>query len=168
MQNTDQQTIARRESAQNDNIVIEDLMQSHDVLLSSFRSRLTKLQVTFSWWLFVIEASGYAFQNSVACRLRRKFEDLSVWYLWYRKSVCHFVMLEASDKYSLLTSQVVHHFWERNDIRGAINALRKLPDHSVSIHWNFFVVTSSQILYLTNTLTCFLNLYPVAGTSWCC
>ncbi|GLU23061.1 hypothetical protein SLE2022_390930 [Rubroshorea leprosula] len=27
--------------------------------------------------------------------------------------------------------QVVRHFWERNDIKGAISALQKLPDHSV-------------------------------------
>ncbi|RVX08485.1 Katanin p80 WD40 repeat-containing subunit B1-like [Vitis vinifera] len=26
---------------------------------------------------------------------------------------------------------VVRHFWEQNDVKGAINALRKLPDHSV-------------------------------------
>lgn len=54
MQNTDQQTIARCEPAQNDDIIIEDLMQSHDVLLSTFRSRLTKLQVTFSLCFFVV------------------------------------------------------------------------------------------------------------------
>ncbi|KAI7992312.1 hypothetical protein LOK49_LG12G02443, partial [Camellia lanceoleosa] len=27
--------------------------------------------------------------------------------------------------------QVVRHFWERNNIKGAIDATRKLPDHSV-------------------------------------
>lgn len=43
-------------------------------------------------------------------------------------------MLEASYKYSLLNSQVVRHYWGRNDIKGALNALRKLPDHSVSIY----------------------------------
>lgn len=52
--------------------------------------------------------------------------------------MCGPVMLEASYKYSLLNSQVVRHFWERNDIKGALNALRKLPDHSVSIYCNFF------------------------------
>ncbi|GKE20638.1 hypothetical protein Tco_1432150 [Tanacetum coccineum] len=26
---------------------------------------------------------------------------------------------------------VVRHFWEKNDTRGAIDALRKLPDHAV-------------------------------------
>ncbi|KAJ4842622.1 hypothetical protein Tsubulata_034106 [Turnera subulata] len=34
-------------------------------------------------------------------------------------------------KSRLTKLQVVRHFWERNDIKGAINALRKLPDHSV-------------------------------------
>lgn len=29
---------------------------------------------------------------------------------------------------------MVRHFWERNDVKGAINALRKLPDHSVGIY----------------------------------
>ncbi|XP_009778973.1 katanin p80 WD40 repeat-containing subunit B1 homolog KTN80.1-like isoform X1 [Nicotiana tabacum] len=97
--NTDQQTIARRESAQNDNIVIEDLMQSHDVLLSSFRSRLTKLQV-------------------------------------------------------------VRHFWERNDIRGAINALRKLPDHSVQADVVSVLVDKMEII----TLDLFSCLLPVLLT----
>ena len=27
---------------------------------------------------------------------------------------------------------MVRHLWERNDIKGAITALKKLPDHSVS------------------------------------
>lgn len=27
----------------------------------------------------------------------------------------------------------MRHFWERNDVKGAINAVRKLPDHSVGI-----------------------------------
>lgn len=48
MQDANQQIIARCEPVQNDDIIIEDLMQRHDVLLNSFRSRLTKLQVTFS------------------------------------------------------------------------------------------------------------------------
>lgn len=29
----------------------------------------------------------------------------------------------------------MRHFWERNDIKGAISAIRKLPDHSVGIYW---------------------------------
>ena len=35
--------------------------------------------------------------------------------------------------YGLSSLQVVRHFWERNDVKGAINAMMKLPDHSVSI-----------------------------------
>ncbi|KAK9092391.1 hypothetical protein Syun_027302 [Stephania yunnanensis] len=54
----------------NDENVIEGLIQNHDMLLSSLRSRLTKLQV-------------------------------------------------------------VRHFWQRNDVKGGINAVGKLPDHSV-------------------------------------
>ncbi|KAF5943717.1 hypothetical protein HYC85_017794 [Camellia sinensis] len=54
----------------NDGNVAEDLMQNHDVFLSTLRSHLTKLQV-------------------------------------------------------------VRHFWERNNIKGAIDATRKLADHSV-------------------------------------
>ena len=30
-------------------------------------------------------------------------------------------------------AQVIRHFWERNDMKGAINAMTKLPDHSVRI-----------------------------------
>ncbi|XP_041994837.1 katanin p80 WD40 repeat-containing subunit B1 homolog KTN80.2-like [Salvia splendens] len=67
---TDQKIDVRVQPTLDDNIVLENLMQSHDVLLSTFRSRLTKLQV-------------------------------------------------------------VRHFWERNDVKGAINALKRLPDHSV-------------------------------------
>ncbi|KAK4347111.1 hypothetical protein RND71_033450 [Anisodus tanguticus] len=94
--NTDQQTIAQCESAQNDDIVIEDLMRSHDVLLNAFRSRLTKLQV-------------------------------------------------------------VRHFWERKDIRGAINALRKLPDHSVQADVVSVLVDKMEII----TLDLFSCLLPV-------
>lgn len=94
--NTDQQTIARCEPAQNDDTIIEDLMQSHDVLLSAFRSRLTKLQV-------------------------------------------------------------VRHFWERNDIKGALNALRKLPDHSVQADVVSILVDKMEII----TLDLFSCLLPV-------
>ncbi|XP_055802848.1 katanin p80 WD40 repeat-containing subunit B1 homolog KTN80.4-like isoform X2 [Solanum dulcamara] len=94
--NTDQQTIARCEPAQNDNIIIEDLMQSHDVLLSTFRSRLTKLQV-------------------------------------------------------------VRHYWGRNDIKGALNALRKLPDHSVQADVVSVLVDKMEII----TLDLFSCLLPI-------
>ncbi|KAL3345371.1 hypothetical protein AABB24_024371 [Solanum stoloniferum] len=94
--NTDQQTIARCEPAQNDDIIIEDLMQRHDVLLSTFRSRLTKLQV-------------------------------------------------------------VRHYWERNDIRGAFEALRKLSDHSVQADVVCVLVDKMEII----TLDLFSFLLPV-------
>ncbi|PHT56048.1 Katanin p80 WD40 repeat-containing subunit B1 [Capsicum baccatum] len=94
--NTEQQTIARCEPVQTDDIILEDLMQSHDVLLSAFRSRLTKLQV-------------------------------------------------------------VRHFWERNDIRGAINALRKLPDHSVQADVVSVLIDKLEIV----TLDLFSCLLPV-------
>ena len=38
---------AGREPDTDDNHAIEALMQNHDVLLSTFRSRLTKLQVSY-------------------------------------------------------------------------------------------------------------------------
>lgn len=45
LQNNDQKIDVRVQPTLDDNDVLEDLMQSHDVLLSAFRSRLTKLQV---------------------------------------------------------------------------------------------------------------------------
>ncbi|KAI3741123.1 hypothetical protein L1987_58790 [Smallanthus sonchifolius] len=64
------QTTGRVLMSKKDDDIVDDLMQNHDVFVSSLRSRLTKLQV-------------------------------------------------------------VRHFWVQNDTRGAINALRKLPDHAV-------------------------------------
>ncbi|KAH9611837.1 hypothetical protein KSS87_019516 [Heliosperma pusillum] len=64
------QVSGRELTCVNETSVIDGLMQNHEVLLSSLRSRLTDLQM-------------------------------------------------------------VRHLWERNDIKGAINALRKLSDHSV-------------------------------------
>lgn len=82
--------------SKNDNDIIEDLMQNHDVLLSTLRSRLTKLQV-------------------------------------------------------------VRHFWERNDVKGAINALRKLPDHSVQADVISVLLGKMEII----TLDLFSCLLPV-------
>ncbi|XP_015066174.1 katanin p80 WD40 repeat-containing subunit B1 homolog isoform X2 [Solanum pennellii] len=93
---TNQQIIARCEPVQNDDIIIEDLMQRHDVLLNSFRSRLTKLQV-------------------------------------------------------------VRHYWERNDIRGAFEALRKLSDYSVQADVVSVLVDKMEII----TLDLFSFLLPV-------
>ncbi|XP_065877402.1 katanin p80 WD40 repeat-containing subunit B1 homolog KTN80.2-like isoform X2 [Euphorbia lathyris] len=67
--------------------VNEDIMQNHDVFLSTLKSRLTKLQV-------------------------------------------------------------IQHFWVRNDIKGAINALRKLPDHSVQADVISVLVEKLEILNL--------------------
>lgn len=48
MQITNQQTMGSGDTAECDDSIIEKLMQKHDVLLSTFTSRLTKLQVPFS------------------------------------------------------------------------------------------------------------------------
>ncbi|XP_059659418.1 katanin p80 WD40 repeat-containing subunit B1 homolog KTN80.2 isoform X2 [Cornus florida] len=80
----------------NDEKVFEDLMQNHDVLLSTLRSRLTKLQV-------------------------------------------------------------IRHFWERNDLKGAINAMKKLPDHSVQADVIGVLMEKMEIL----TLDLFSCLLPV-------
>ncbi|THG11215.1 hypothetical protein TEA_030198 [Camellia sinensis var. sinensis] len=69
-ENRDPQITGRELTSSNDGDLTEDLMQNHDVFLSTLWSRLTKLQV-------------------------------------------------------------LRHFWDRNDINGAIDAVRKLPDHSV-------------------------------------
>ncbi|KAJ1434779.1 WD40/YVTN repeat-like-containing domain superfamily [Sesbania bispinosa] len=53
--------------------------------------------------------------------------------------------------------QVVRHFWERNDIKGAINALRKLPDKSVQADVISVLVEKMEIL----TLDLFSELLPV-------
>ncbi|XP_012091536.1 katanin p80 WD40 repeat-containing subunit B1 homolog KTN80.1 isoform X2 [Jatropha curcas] len=76
--------------------ITDDLMQTHDVFLSTLKSRLTKLQV-------------------------------------------------------------VRHFWERNDIKGAISALRKLPDHSVQTDVISCLMEKMEIL----TLDLFSCLLPV-------
>ncbi|OIV96138.1 hypothetical protein TanjilG_13070 [Lupinus angustifolius] len=80
----------------NEGQIIEALMQTHDVTLSTLRSRVTKLQV-------------------------------------------------------------VRHFWERGDIKGAINALRKLPDHSVQADVISVLVEKMETL----TLDLFSCLLPV-------
>lgn len=46
LQNSDQRVAESEAPEKDDNFVTEILMQNHDVLLSTFRSRLTKLQVT--------------------------------------------------------------------------------------------------------------------------
>ncbi|KAK4858983.1 hypothetical protein QYF36_024854 [Acer negundo] len=90
------QISGRDTSSANDAEAIENLMQTHDVFLSSLRSRLTKLQV-------------------------------------------------------------VRHFWERNDVKGAIGAMRKLPDHSVQADVISVLMEKMEIL----TLDVFSCLLPV-------
>ncbi|XP_015956300.1 katanin p80 WD40 repeat-containing subunit B1 homolog KTN80.1 isoform X1 [Arachis duranensis] len=53
--------------------------------------------------------------------------------------------------------QVVRHFWDRNDSKGAINALRKLPDKSVQADVISVLVEKMEIL----TLDLFSSLLPV-------
>lgn len=90
------QTSGRDSPSSNDKDVTEDLMQTHELFLSTLRSRLTKLQV-------------------------------------------------------------VRHFWERNDIKGAISALMKLPDLSVQADVISVLMEKMEIL----TLDLFSCLLPV-------
>lgn len=53
--------------------------------------------------------------------------------------------------------QVVRHFWEQNDIKGAINAMRKLPDHAVQADVVSVLQEKMEIL----TLDLFSCLLPV-------
>ncbi|XP_044461680.1 katanin p80 WD40 repeat-containing subunit B1 homolog KTN80.2-like isoform X2 [Mangifera indica] len=53
--------------------------------------------------------------------------------------------------------QVVRHFWEKNDIKGAIGAMRKLPDHSVQADTISILMEKMEIL----NLDLFLCLLPV-------
>ncbi|XP_019426191.1 PREDICTED: katanin p80 WD40 repeat-containing subunit B1 homolog [Lupinus angustifolius] len=90
------QTSGGDSKSENEGQIIEALLQTHDVTLSTLRSRLTKLQVE-------------------------------------------------------------RHFWERNDIKGAINALRKLHDQSVQADIISVLVEKMEIL----TLDLFSCLLPV-------
>ncbi|XP_038894612.1 katanin p80 WD40 repeat-containing subunit B1 homolog KTN80.1 isoform X2 [Benincasa hispida] len=96
LQKGEPQISGRDSTSANDRDVIEDIMQSHDVFLSTLRSRLTKLQV-------------------------------------------------------------VRHFWERNDMKGAINAMTKLPDHSVQADVISVLIEKMDVL----TLDLFSCLLPV-------
>nr|AAO39920.1 At1g61220 [Arabidopsis thaliana]BAC43272.1 unknown protein [Arabidopsis thaliana] len=53
--------------------------------------------------------------------------------------------------------QIVRHFWERSDIKGAIAALRKLSDHSVQADVINILTDKTEIL----TLDLFSQLAPV-------
>ncbi|KAE9461812.1 hypothetical protein C3L33_06271, partial [Rhododendron williamsianum] len=85
--NSHPQMTGQKVPSANDVNHTEDLMQNHDVLLSTLRSRLTKLQV-------------------------------------------------------------VRHFWERNDIKGAIDAVKKFPDHSVQADLISILMEKMEILSL--------------------
>ncbi|XP_058196725.1 katanin p80 WD40 repeat-containing subunit B1 homolog KTN80.2-like isoform X3 [Rhododendron vialii] len=85
--NSHPQITGQKVPSANDVNHTEDLMQNHDVLLSTLRSRLTKLQV-------------------------------------------------------------VRHFWERNDIKGAIDAVKKFPDHSVQADLISILMEKMEILSL--------------------
>ncbi|XP_054802300.1 katanin p80 WD40 repeat-containing subunit B1 homolog KTN80.2 isoform X2 [Prosopis cineraria] len=66
--------------------------------------------------------------------------------------------LTLSNLRSRLTKvQVVRHFWERNDVKGAINALRKLPDQSVQADVVSVLVEKTDLL----SLELFTCLFPV-------
>ncbi|XP_028767626.1 katanin p80 WD40 repeat-containing subunit B1 homolog isoform X2 [Neltuma alba] len=66
--------------------------------------------------------------------------------------------LTLSNLRSRLTKvQVVRHFWERNDIKGAINALRKLPDQSVQADVISVLAEKTDLL----SLELFTCLFPV-------
>ncbi|CAL5345983.1 unnamed protein product [Camellia sinensis] len=95
MLNRDPQITGRELTSSNDGDLTEDLIQNHDVYLSTLRSRLTKLQV-------------------------------------------------------------LRHFWDRNDINGAIDAVRKLPDHSVQ---DLMSILMDKMVILT--LDLFSCLLPV-------
>ncbi|XP_011043253.1 PREDICTED: katanin p80 WD40 repeat-containing subunit B1 homolog isoform X2 [Populus euphratica] len=51
-------------------------------------------------------------------------------------------------KSRLTKLQVIRHFWERSDIKGAINALRKLPDYSVQADVISVLMDKMEILNL--------------------
>lgn len=51
--------------------------------------------------------------------------------------------------------QVVRHFWERNDIKGAITAIRKLPDHAVGIYWIILCVVLIPLVLRSGVLSAY-------------
>ncbi|XP_076942744.1 katanin p80 WD40 repeat-containing subunit B1 homolog KTN80.1-like isoform X4 [Bidens hawaiensis] len=96
LQDDGPQTTGRVLMSKKEDDVADDLMQNHDVFVSSLRARLTKLQV-------------------------------------------------------------VRHFWGQNDTKGAINALRKLPDHAVQADVVNVLMEKMESL----TLDHFSSLLPV-------
>ncbi|CAL1397879.1 unnamed protein product [Linum trigynum] len=64
-------------------------------------------------------------------------------------------------KSRLTKLQVIRHFWERNDFKGAINAMRRLADHSVGIDVQADVVSVLVDKIEIITLDLFSSLLPV-------
>ncbi|CAN0852826.1 Katanin p80 WD40 repeat-containing subunit B1 homolog KTN80.2 [Linum grandiflorum] len=64
-------------------------------------------------------------------------------------------------KSRLTKLQVIRHFWERNDIKGAINALRRLPNHSVGIDVQADVISVLIDKMEIITLDLCSSLFPV-------
>ncbi|KAF5951406.1 hypothetical protein HYC85_009350 [Camellia sinensis] len=64
----------------------------------------------------------------------------------------------SSTLWSRLTKlQVVCHFLKRNNIKGAVDATRKLPDHSVGISWRILSVLLVRFRWFL------LNLLDLSG-----
>ncbi|XXG86877.1 hypothetical protein AAC387_Pa11g1701 [Persea americana] len=63
----------------------------------------------------------------------------------------------ASMQSHLLKLQIIRRFWERNDIKGAINAMRKMSDHAVIADVVSIMVEKSDIITL-DICTCLLPL----------
>ncbi|CAN1854297.1 Katanin p80 WD40 repeat-containing subunit B1 homolog KTN80.2 [Linum perenne] len=69
-------------------------------------------------------------------------------------------LVEVADIHGSITCcfcQVIRHFWERNDIKGAINALRRLPNHSVQADVISVLIDKIEII----TLDLCSSLFPV-------
>ncbi|KAK1264838.1 hypothetical protein QJS04_geneDACA017906 [Acorus gramineus] len=56
--------------------------------------------------------------------------------------------------------QVIHRFWQRNDVRGAINAMEEMSDHSVGISGSSVLREKSDVITL-DICTCLLP--PLTG-----
>ncbi|KAK4770769.1 hypothetical protein SAY87_031301 [Trapa incisa] len=69
---------------------------------------------------------------------------------------CHEVFLSTL-RSRLTKLQVIRHFFERNDMKGAINAMRKLPDHSVQADIVGILMEKMEVL----NLDLFSSLLPV-------
>ncbi|XP_047328492.1 katanin p80 WD40 repeat-containing subunit B1 homolog KTN80.4-like isoform X2 [Impatiens glandulifera] len=105
----------------------EELMQNHDMFLSK-QPQITKNEPKFA-----------SVDNST--------EEL----------MQNHDMFLSTLRGRLTKLQVLRHFWERNDIKGTIDAMRKLPDHSVLADVLSVLVEKMNIL----TLDTFQSLLPL-------